>query len=279
MATYAIGDIQGCYDELIALLDRINFDPAADRLWFCGDLVNRGPASLASINFIRKLEPQPVVVLGNHDLHLLAQIRIKDARPKRKDTLNDILESKEREDIAEWLCQQKLFHFDAGLNCALVHAGLEPRWSVNAALNYAAEVEAVLRDRSRCEAFLRVMYGNEPPRWNKHLSGHDRLRVITNCFSRIRFVAADGSLNMDEKGSVESAGDELQAWYAVKPRRSSDTPIVFGHWSTLSLSNEVMQHYQVYPIDTGAVWGRRLTALRVDDFSWFDVPSKQKSRF
>ncbi len=274
MATYAIGDIQGCCDEFMALLDHVNFDPLADRLWLCGDLVNRGPRSLAVMREVMQFDVPPTTVLGNHDLHFLARARA-GVTAKRRDTLDEVLAAPGCAAIVNWLRCQRLFHFDPGLNVAIVHAGVPQSWNVEVASQRAAEVEAVLRDDHAFDEFLAAMYGDEPRHWHTDVSGMARLRLITNYFTRMRYLDADGGLDLDEKRAPEQASRSLTPWYAVPDRAMADVTIVFGHWSTLRLSAAECLHYNVYPLDTGAVWGGQLSALRLEDRRWFRVPSRQ----
>ena len=260
MAVYAIGDLQGCFDPLKRLLDRIGFDPAQDRLWFCGDIVNRGPASLETLRFVRGLGELAVMVLGNHDLHLLASAWA-DSRPRKKrDTLDDILEAPDREELLEWLRRRPLLHHDPAVGFTMVHAGLPPQWDLDEARAAAGELEAVLGG-DRFIDFLRHMYGNLPDRWSPELEGIDRLRCIVNAFTRLRYLRPDGSMDFDNTGPPERAGAGLIPWFRFPGRRTEGLSMVFGHWSTLG---DVV-HAGAFSLDTGCVWGGRLTALRLDD--------------
>jgi bis(5'-nucleosyl)-tetraphosphatase (symmetrical) len=262
MAVYAIGDLQGCLDPLKRLLDRIEFDPSRDRLWFTGDLVNRGPESLPALRFVHALGELAVTVLGNHDLHLLATA-FADSRPKkRRDTLEDILQAPDCDELLEWLRRRPLLHHDAHADFTLVHAGLPPQWDLAAARAAAAELEAVLGG-DECTDFLKVMYGNQPDLWSPGLEGVDRLRFIINAFTRMRFVRTDGSLDLHNKGPVERAGPGLMPWFRYPGRRSAGLRIVFGHWSLLNGA----AHDGAFSVDTGCVYGGKLTALRLDDLS------------
>lgn len=260
MAVYAIGDLQGCLDPLKRLLDRIAFDPARDRLWFCGDLVNRGPASLQTLRFVHGLGNLAVAVLGNHDLHLLATAWT-DSRPRRnRDTLDEILAAPDRDELLEWLRHRPLLHHDPAIGFTMVHAGLPPQWTLEDAFTAAGELEAVLGGH-RFVDFLRQMYGNKPNRWSADLEGLERLRFIVNAFTRMRYVRPDGSLDFEYNGPPGAAGPELIPWFRFPGRRSAGLSMVFGHWSTLG---EVV-HDGAFSLDTGCVWGGRLTALRLDD--------------
>jgi len=272
MATYAIGDIQGCYRELRALLDRIAFDPALDRLWLVGDLVNRGPDSLAVLRFVRGLGSAALAVLGNHDLHLLA-CAWGGRKPHRLDTLEAILQAPDREPLLDWLSARPLLHHDSASGVAMVHAGLPPQWSLAAALRHAREMEAVLRGEDRAE-FTRRMYGDEPDRWSEDLTGWDRLRFIVNSFTRMRYCTIDGRLDLKVKAAPGEQPSDLLPWYAVSTRASRDTRILFGHWATLGLAAEATAAHNVVHLDTGCVWGGRLSALRLDDGALYSVPSE-----
>jgi bis(5'-nucleosyl)-tetraphosphatase (symmetrical) len=257
MSTYAIGDVQGCYEPLRRLLERIAFDPAHDTLWFVGDLVNRGPQSAEVVRFVKSLGARAVTVLGNHDLALLVVAEgIK--RAHRSDTFDDILTAPDREELLHWLRQQKMMHADTGF--AMVHAGLVPQWSVPTALALAGEVERALRGAD-WRAFLRQLYGNTPDRWDERLRGFDRLRLITNAMTRMRLCTAEGVMEFSHKTGLERTPPGYLPWYDVPGRASAGTPIVVGHWAALGL----LIRPDVMALDTGCVWGRQLTALRLED--------------
>jgi len=257
MATYAIGDIQGCYDALRRLLDKIDFDPAHDNLWFVGDLVNRGPKSLATLRFIRELGASARIVLGNHDLHLLA-IAAGNRRHLKKGNLDAVLRAPDCGDLLNWLRGRPLMHFDAGLGFALVHAGLPPQWDLPQALACAREVQTALGGPDAAD-YLHALYGDEPARWSEDLAGMDRLRFITNCFTRLRYCRADGTLVLAEKASPGSQAPGLFPWYALPNRASRGVPILFGHWSSLGYAAS----HDTWCLDTGCVWKGRLTAVRI----------------
>lgn len=258
MAVYAIGDIQGCLSELKSLLDKISYEPQQDQLWFVGDLVNRGPESLATLRFIKSL-PDTVITLGNHDLSLIAQA-YTDRRPGKGDTIDCILKAPDRDELLLWLRQQKLFHRDKTLGYSMVHAGLPPQWGCKQARSYAKEVESALRSDDFVY-FLQEMYGNQPDTWSDDLSGNERLRYITNALTRMRFCTRDGRLNLKLKGAPGSQEDrDYIPWFDIKKRKSGKQKIIFGHWSTLGL----VHRNNVYAIDTGCLWGGKLTALRID---------------
>ena len=260
MAVYAIGDVQGCFDELTRLLEAIQFDAQQDQLWFAGDIVNRGPKSLATLRFIRGLgEGTAKVVLCNHDLHLLAQAAGLNAHRHQQDTIESVLTAADRQELVDWLRNQPLFYHDSALQFSMVHAGLPPEWSIEKALSLASEVEAVLRSDNWRE-FFKHMYGNKPKQWSSELSGWDRLRVITNCFTRLRYCRQDGSLALKFKGAPKDAPPGNIPWFLMPDRLSMDDRIVFGHWSQLGTG----QYGNAFSLDSGAVWGDQLTALRID---------------
>ena len=258
MALYAIGDVQGCFDELRALLDVVRFDPAADTVWFTGDLVNRGPDSLATLRFVRDLGDRAVTVLGNHDLHLLA-IAHGHSSLKRKDTLQSILEAPDREVLLDWLRQQPLLHHDPGLDLTLLHAGLAPQWTVATARRLAAEVEQTLRDGD-LEGYFSHMYGDTPERWKDGLSGWKRLRFITNCLTRMRYCSDDGRLALAAKGPPGTQPSGFRPWFDVPGRASRKARIVCGHWSALGF----VARDDLLALDSGCLWGGSLTAVRLD---------------
>jgi bis(5'-nucleosyl)-tetraphosphatase (symmetrical) len=260
VATYAIGDVQGCYDALMRLLEVIDFDPSADRLWFAGDLVNRGPQSAATLRFVRGLGERAVSVLGNHDLHLIATALGGAAR--RKDTLGDVLMAPDRDELLHWLRQQPLMHQDSQLGFAMLHAGLPPEWTVEQAASLAREAEMILRGAHHPAALLR-MYGDEPNRWKIQLSGLARFRFVINCFTRLRYCHQDGRIDLRSKEGPNAADADLVPWFAMPQRKSRETPIVFGHWSTLG--RIAWPEHRVYGLDTGCVWGGALTALCLDN--------------
>lgn len=267
--TYAIGDVQGCYDPLRRLLDQVGFDPACDRLWFTGDLVNRGPQSLETLRFVRSLGERAVVVLGNHDLHLLAAALT--GRRNRRDTLDDVLAAPDRDELLAWLRARPLLHFDAERALLLVHAGLVPQWDTAQARVLAREAEALIAGPDG-DTFLREhMYGNEPSRWNEALTGFPRARFVVNVMTRLRFCEADGRIHLEIKGAVGSQPRGLLPWFAVPKRASGEATILFGHWS--ALGRVEWPEHRVYGLDTGAVWGRGLSALRLEDRRLFTVKS------
>lgn len=258
MAVYAIGDVQGCYDALLALLEKIRFDPARDRLWFVGDLVNRGPQSAAVLRFVMGLD-RAVCVLGNHDLHLLA-VAAGRAAARPEDRLDDVLGAPDRDQLLQWLRAQPLLHHDAALGYILVHAGLLPSWDLACAQALAAEAERALRG-PEARALYSQMYGDQPDAWDPTLSGWERLRVIINAFTRLRFCRADGRMDLRPKGPPGSQAEGLLPWFKVPGRRSQALRVVFGHWSTLGL----WTRDGVIGLDSGCLWGGSLSAVRLDE--------------
>jgi len=276
MATYAIGDIQGCYRELLDLLELISFDPVRDHLWLSGDLVNRGPDSLATLRHIRQLGDRAITVLGNHDLHLLA-IAANGERPKRKDTLDEVLAAPDRDELLSWLRQQPLFHLDESAGYALVHAGLAPQWTIPQARELAAEVSRVLCSDAHPDYF-RHMYGDAPCRWHQDLRGWERLRCITNYLTRMRFCNAGGEIALQAKGAPGSQPDGYSPWYELPERRNRELTILFGHWSQLAVDDPQAVENGVRPLDSGCLWGGRLTAFRLEDQRYFSVASHTNLR-
>jgi len=275
LSVYAIGDLQGCFDELKELLDKINFDNKNDQLWFTGDLVNRGPKSLKCLRFVKALGESAVTVLGNHDLHLLAIANGQEQFMRKADTVQKILTAPDREELLDWLRQCPLLHHDSDLGFTMVHAGLPPQWDLEQAMTCASEVETVLSGNIYIDYFAE-MYGNQPDSWSEDLSGWDRLRFITNCFTRLRYCAPDGRLELKEKGPPGTQASPFIPWFKNADRKSRHLKIIFGHWATLLLRDEDYSNNNVFPIDTGCLWGRKLTALRLEDKQYFSVPSQQK---
>ncbi|MDD1612321.1 MAG: symmetrical bis(5'-nucleosyl)-tetraphosphatase [Methylococcaceae bacterium] len=256
MTIYAIGDVQGCYDDLLKLLDTIAFDPQADRLWFAGDLVNRGPKSLEVLRFVKSLGDAAVAVLGNHDLHLLAAH--SSGVVHKKDTFRPVLEAPDADELINWLRFQPLFHTN-GEFC-LLHAGLPPQWDLEITRAMASQAERVLRS-DEYRLFLQEMYGNQPDLWSDDLEGIPLLRFIVNCFTRMRYLEADGRLDFVHDGPPGTQPAHLLPWFAAPNRKNADLRIVCGHWSQLGYYDG----YNCYAIDTGCLWGGQLTALRLGD--------------
>lgn len=263
MATYAIGDVQGSFEELRALLGAIAFERGRDRLWFVGDLVNRGPESLATLRFVRELGETARVVLGNHDLHLLA-VANGFAKLRDDDTLDEVLSAPDRDELLDWLRHRPLMHVEA--DYALVHAGLLPQWDVVRASELAKEVEAELRGSGHRE-FLAQLYGSRPDRWSEELRGIDRLRLIVNAMTRMRFCTPDGAMEFQTKGETAHAPFGYLPWFEVPHRKSESHTVIFGHWSALGLRIEP----KVLALDTGCVWGGKLSAVRLEDRRLYQV--------
>jgi bis(5'-nucleosyl)-tetraphosphatase (symmetrical) len=263
LADYAIGDLQGCFTPLERLLEGIGFDRARDRLWFVGDLVNRGPQSLECLRFVKSLGERAITVLGNHDLHLVC-VAEGIERKKGRDTLEDVLAAPDRDELVQWLRTRPLMHVEGGI--ALVHAGLLPEWTVARARTLAAEVEAALRGPDY-RKLLERMYGDKPDRWSDALEGIDRLRVIINAMTRLRVVDAKGAMVLRFKGGPADAQDEWTPWFDAPDRRSRDHTIVCGHWSALGLRVRP----DLLSLDSGCVWGRELSAARLTDRKVFAV--------
>ena len=270
MTRYAIGDLQGCDEELRALLARLRFSADRDRLWLVGDLVNRGPGSLATLRLVRALGDNAVVVLGNHDLHLLA-VAHGAHRRRRSDTLDEVLAAPDREELLEWLLTRPLAHAEG--RDLLVHAGLVPQWTVELTLGLAHEVSHALRRDPR--ALFAQMYGDEPQRWDERLAGAERLRFTINVLTRLRMCTADGRIDLTVKGEPPPPPSPLRPWFVHERRLSRDARVIFGHWSALGL----VQSHGVVGLDTGCVWGGALTALDLDsDRPPLSLPCKAHQR-
>ena len=258
-STYAIGDVQGCFDDLLRLLDKIDFDPVLDRLWFTGDLVNRGPNSLALLRFVKSLGGSAISVLGNHDLHLLALAAGQVRNSNRFVTLQKVLRASDCDELLDWLRHRPLAYHDKKTRTLLVHAGTYPLWSTKKTLARAAEVEAALQGKDY-KSLLGKMYGNMPAQWSGSLTGNKRLRFIVNCLTRMRMLTKEKRLNFSHSGSPYRARKNLTPWYDFENPGWEGTRIVFGHWSALGLI--VLPN--LISLDTGCVWGRQLTAVRLD---------------
>ncbi|WP_183165047.1 symmetrical bis(5'-nucleosyl)-tetraphosphatase [Azomonas macrocytogenes] len=261
MTLYAVGDLQGCLDPLKNLLEQVDFNPSRDTLWLTGDLVNRGSQSLETLRFVHDLGSSAVCVLGNHDLHLLA-VAFDIERMKKSDTLESILAAPDREDLIDWLRQQELIHHDSARDITMVHAGIPPQWSIPKALKRAAEVESALRDDASLLPYLNGMYGNQPVKWNKALVGIERLRIITNYFTRMRFCQADGTLDLVAKEGIDTAPEGFTPWFSHPNRKSRGHRLLFGHWAALEGHCD---EPDVYALDTGCVWGNALTLMNLDN--------------
>ena len=259
MATYAIGDVQGCYDPLRRLLDKLSFDPHNDKLWLTGDLVNRGPKSLETLRFIKSLGDVATTVLGNHDLHLLALANGINYSNDRFDSMWKILAADDCDELIDWLRHRPLAHYSKKISTLMVHAGVPAQWTVPKTLRRAAEVETVLRSNKYHKLFQH-MYADKPKRWSGDLTGYPRLRFILNSLTRMRMIHEDGRLNFTHKGRPEAAGRGLIPWFDAPDARWKGTRMVVGHWSALGL----VLNPRLIALDTGCVWGNQLTAVRLD---------------
>ena len=266
MATYAIGDIQGSYNEFRRLLDLINFN-AKDKLWLVGDIVNRGPNSLLLLRFLRAMNDAVVAVLGNHDLHLL-MVAEGFAKAQPGDTLQGVLNAPDRDELLHWLRHQRLLHVSG--DYVMVHAGLLPSWSVMQAANLAQEAESFLhnKDHEEFRKFCSHMYGNQPEQWSASLEGYERIRVIINAMTRMRVCTYDGRMDFTFKGRVEDIPIDYLPWFDVPGRASKEATVICGHWSALSLQVKS----NLIALDTGCMWGGSLTAIRLEDRRVFQVP-------
>jgi bis(5'-nucleosyl)-tetraphosphatase (symmetrical) len=275
MAVYVIGDVQGCYRNLKKLLKAISFDQQVDQLWFVGDLVNRGPQSLKTLRFVRSLGDSAVTVLGNHDLHLLA-LYYGQVKVRASDSLEQVLEAEDCKELMEWLRFRPLLHYDIGLNFAMVHAGIYPGWGLSDAYDRACEVEQALRGE-RVIDFLREMYGNQPAQWSDQLQGMERLRFITNVFTRMRYLSVDGYLDLETKGAPQKMkSSSVNPWFEYSQSAIKHNRIAFGHWSTLPTN----QYGSCFALDSGCLWGGRITALRIDKKTprWFSLSCDKAAR-
>jgi len=267
MSLFAIGDIQGCHAELCEMLELIAFSKANDRLWLVGDLVNRGPGSLAVMREMKALGDAVTTVTGNHDFHLLT-VAAGHARVHREDTLAPILEAPDRDELLAWVRSWPLVVVEG--ERLLVHAGLLPSWTPASALMYSREVQTMLASE-RHDAFLATLYGDEPSAWHDELEGFDRLRAIVNVCTRLRYCSADGRMEFREKRGPAFTPAGFKPWFAHESRASSRVTVVCGHWSTL----ELMLAPNVLMLDSGCLWGGSLTAIRLDDDRVFQVPARR----
>ena len=269
MSTYAIGDVQGCYPELRSLLRECGFDARHDRLWFAGDLVNRGPCSLEVLRFVADLGDRAHVVLGNHDLHLVASAhgvrRLRD-----KDSFHDVLDAADCDALVDWLRDRPIVHHDPERAFLMAHAGIAPAWTIDDAMRLGREFSEALRGADRLR-FLSGMYGNKPDRWQDSLAGLDRLRFVTNAFTRMRYCHADGRLDFSETRPPGAQDPSLAPWYTLRDAGADGARIVFGHWATLQIVTALPRTLHVRHVDTGCVWGGSLTALRLEDDREFSV--------
>ena len=263
MAIYAVGDVQGCFDDLRTKLDEVEFDTNKDTLWLTGDLISRGPKSLKTLRFLFSIRDSIITVLGNHDLHLLALAHNKEHRKNFgvPADLQEILDASDKNDLLDWLLHQPLMHYDLVEDTVLSHAGVYPLWSLKKAFKFAQEVEKTLLKDKKRNAFFANMYGNQPNLWHDKLEGFERLRFITNAFTRMRYVSKQARLDLKFKGQPRRKPRTLLAWFDYPERRLADTKIIFGHWASLG-------HYQkdnIHCIDSGCVWGNELTLIKLSD--------------
>lgn len=260
MAIYAIGDVQGCYDELQSLLDTIHYNPADDQLWFVGDLVNRGPKNLQTLRFVQSLGDNAICVLGNHELHLLAIAYGHRQIHPEKDTYHDLVTAPDFDALIDWLRHRPILHHDDETGFTMVHAGLPPQWDLARAQQCANELQQVLRS-DMIDSFLQNMYGNEPDLWSDTLSGWERLRFITNSFTRIRYCDTDGREDFINNREPGTQPTHLHPWFDLPNRQNKDLNIIFGHWAALG---HHLQH-NIHALDSGCVWGGKLTAMKVSE--------------
>ena len=270
MTTYAIGDLQGCFEPLQRLLQKIDFSPQRDQLVFAGDLVNRGPQSLEVLRYVKSLGHAATTVLGNHDLHLIAAAR--SGHVGRNDTFDDILRASDCDELLDWLLAQPLVHEDANSGALILHAGVPPQWDRAQTLSLAQEVSSTLTG-PKSDKFLAQMYGNEPDIWDEKLRGIERLRFVVNCFTRLRYCDADGRSHLKPSGTPGTQAEGLMPWFEVPGRKTAKDTIIFGHWSTLGKVH--WPQAQVYGLDTGCLWGGCLTALNLTTMQTISVDCEQ----
>ncbi len=257
MSLYCIGDVQGCDDALDRLLDTLGFSPSRDTIFVLGDLVNRGPDSLGVLRRLIGFGDSARCLLGNHDLHLLA-VAAGVRKRKRKETIGDILDARDRDELLDWVRGRNMAFFERGV--LMVHAGVLPDWTCERTMALAGELEAVLRGPDLPD-FLHHMYGDEPAAWDEQLHGHARLRAIVNALTRLRFCSVDGVMEFEFKEGADSGPEGYLPWFDVPGRRTADVAVAFGHWSTLGW----LGRSDVFALDGGCVWGGHLSALRLDD--------------
>lgn len=275
MNDYAIGDVQGCYDSLMRLLDALHFDEQRDRLWFVGDLVNRGPHSLEVLRFVKALPVTPNITLGNHDLHLLARLWGHTRKTNPDDTLDEVLKADDGEELGHWLRCQSFLVYEPSLNVVMCHAGIAPVWTLKKAIECAKALEAVLSGEGYVD-FLNQMYGNTPNYWSDALTGMDRLRAMTNYFTRMRYCDAKGQLNLSYKGAPEHAPVDVYPWFEVPHRKPIRADIVFGHWAALEGRCSVPS---IHALDRGCLWGGQLAALHLQTKTLYTVTSERPRKY
>lgn len=276
MTTYVIGDLQGCYDELQQLLEQIEYQPQTDHLWFVGDIVNRGPQSLACLRFVKQCceQGKADMVLGNHDFHLLAAYSGLDKFVSKSDTLAPILQAEDADELIDWLRQQPLLVTHPVYQAVMVHAGIPPQWSIEEAKSYAKEVQQQLQQPDWQDYLVNHLFGSQPDRWCNSLTGHDRWRYIVNAFARMRYCSAEGQLEFKMKSAPKDPQSKFQPWFVFNNRRNKDYEIFFGHWSTLG----AIDAYQVHATDTGCLWGGQLTAYAMETRQRHTLDCQQKCK-
>jgi bis(5'-nucleosyl)-tetraphosphatase (symmetrical) len=275
-STYAIGDVQGCFDDLLRLLEKLDFNPDVDRLWFTGDLVNKGPNSLELLRFVHGLGSAAISVLGNHDLHLLAAAA-GAVRIRKKDTITEILDAPDCEELLFWLRHQPALHHSDTLGFTMIHAGLPPQWDLEKARQCARELETVLQNVAYEDLFPHLP-GDGPLRWREDLQGWERLRFITNCFTQLRWCDPGGRIDLPGKRRKVSAQKKRsQPWFEIPQRASKPLQILFGHWANLVITPAASGAARVIPLDTGCANGGRFTALRLEDRRYFRLKCKNKA--
>lgn len=268
MATYAVGDIQGCYDTLRRLLDTLSFNPECDTLWIAGDMVNRGPESLHTLRYLKSLKDRCIAVLGNHDLHLLA-IAYGIRTPKHKDTLDELLTAPDADELIQWLRFRPMLHHDARRKVTMVHAGIPPVWTIEQAILEAQRLEQALRS-DNCKKWLRKIFKpSNPIPWDDELKLKKKLRLTAAYLTQMRFCDAHGTLDLDSKGATPKTG--FAPWFSFPNSLSHRENIIFGHWAALEGDSG---HSQIHAIDTGCVWGKSLTAINVDNFQRTEEPQR-----
>lgn len=269
MTRYAVGDLQGCLKPLLTLLDQVSFSTDHDELWLVGDLINRGPQSLEAMRFIHGLGHSAKVVLGNHDLHFLA-VAMGSSHPRRMDTLDELLEAKDRDELIHWLRQQPLMYTDPSGDFTMVHAGIPPHWTLQEARIRAYEVEELLTSDNLLD-FLDNMYGDTPAQWHDDLQSWQRFRVITNYFTRMRFCTAEGQLDLENKTDSSTSAD-LLPWFMHKQRKTKKDNIIFGHWASLKGVSDIKH---IFGLDTGYVWGGELTMLNLETLETLSIKNSK----
>lgn len=275
-STYAIGDVQGCFDDLLRLLEKLDFDPDIDRVWFTGDLVNKGPNSLELLRFVRGLGNAAISVLGNHDLYLLAAAA-GTVKIRKKDTITEILDAPDCEEFLFWLRHQPVLHHSEALGFTMIHAGLPPQWDLDTAKQCASELETVLQNSGYEDLFLHLI-GDEPLRWREDLKGWGRLRFITNCFTQLRWCDLSGRIDLSGKRRSASAKKKRsRPWFKIPQRASKPLRILFGHWAKLTFTPPAVGTSGVIPLDTGCANGGRFTAFRLEDSRYFRLKCKNKA--